>query len=165
MILLTNQTHTHIVDTKQHSTVNHGIMTDRPEWGGTPWTLCPSHLKQCSYSSQSHFQTQGLSRGEKNKNKNKAAKYMRGSVPKQMNKRVCQTLWRWPFCLSIRVAYFYLLLWAFLLLNYSSDFFSTMELKENPSLQVYAHEILMTKGVCMSVCVHVKELYMYTFIL
>lgn len=29
-------------------------------------------------------------------------KYVKGSVPKQM----CQTPWRWPFCLSIRVAYF-----------------------------------------------------------
>lgn len=118
---------------------NHRITTDRPEWGGTPSTLYPSHLKQCSYSSQSHFHTRGLSGGEK-----KGGKYMKGSVPKQMNKLVCQTLWRWPFCLSIRVAYFYLLLWTFLPLNYSSDFFSTIELKENPSLQVYAHKILMT---------------------
>lgn len=36
---------------------------------------------------------------------------------------LCVKHWRWPFCLSIRVAYFYLLLWALLLLNYSWDFF------------------------------------------
>lgn len=76
---------------------------------------------------------------------------------------LCVKHWRWPFCLSIRVAYFYLLLWALLLLNYSWDFFfPTMKLKENPTLQVCAHEILMTHGVqsvCLcTLCVYVHSL-------
>lgn len=48
------------------------ITTDRPGWGGIPWTPCPSHLKQCSCSSQSHFQTRGLSGGREEVEKKEA---------------------------------------------------------------------------------------------
>lgn len=130
----------------QESFLNHTIFTDQPEWGRTPCTLYPSHLRQCSYSSQSHFQTLGLSGGGK-----KNSKYMKGTVPKQMNKCVCQTLWRWPFCLSIRVAYFYLLLWAFLLLNYSSVFFSHNGTERKPFISsLYSWNLDDTE--CVPVC-------------
>lgn len=45
--------------------INQRTRADRPEWAGTPWTLCPAHWRQYSCSSQSHFQTLELSEGRK----------------------------------------------------------------------------------------------------
>lgn len=65
------------------------------------------------------FRLGGYLEGEK---KNKAVNIWRAVYQNRWT-NLCVKHWRWPFCLSIRVAYFYLLLWALLLLNYSWDFF------------------------------------------
>lgn len=81
----------------------------------------------------------------------KNSKYMKGTVPKQTDKCVCQTLRRWPLCLSIRVAYFYLLLWASLLLNYSLGFFPQWGLKKT------LHKFMLMKSWWHKVCLCGKD--------
>ena len=130
-----------IATAKWQMILNHATITDQPEWAGTPWTLYPSRLRRCSYSSQNRFQTQGWSRGrEKNK---LSSKYVRGRESKQMSKPVCLTLWRWPFTLQP-----FLICCCELSCSWISYalLFSQWSWKKTPSLQVCPHEMLMTCG-------------------
>lgn len=119
----------------------HRIQTDRPGWGGTPWTLYPSHLKQCSCSFQSHFRTQGLSGGGEKENiwravyQNKwinlCVKHCEGDLfVCPLGKPIFICCSELSCCWIIQLIFFFLSpQWSW---------------KKNPSLPVHAHEMLMT---------------------
>lgn len=65
----------------------------------------------------------------------------------QTDEQTCvSTLWRWPFCLSIRVAFVCCYEASCCWIIHVPFFPPQRSWKKTPSLQVYAHEIFMTWG-------------------